>query len=83
MIFFYNESKFKSKQKFFLGGGGGAGVRVSEFFSMNPNLKKEKNVFCFGREGGGRLEEVNPNLKNIFFSRRGGGGGEGRSGRLE
>ena len=45
--FFYYESKFK--YFFWLGGGR---VRVSDFFTKNPNLKK--NIFFFFWGGGGR-----------------------------
>ena len=44
-------------------GGGGGGTRVSEFFTKNPNLKK--NIFF----------TKNPHLK-YFFLRGVGGGGE-------
>ena len=56
---------FKLKKILFLGGGGGGwgwgggeGARVSEFFTMNPNLKK-KIFLEWGRGGvvaGGRGE---------------------------
>ena len=44
--FFFYQSKFK----FFFrwGGGRGVGIRVSDFFSINPNLN-----FFFGGAGGG------------------------------
>ena len=33
--------------------GGGGGARVSVFFTMNPNLKKEKKLFYLGGGVGG------------------------------
>ena len=41
MISFYYESKFKIIF-FRWGGWEGGGARVSDFFSKNPNLKKNK-----------------------------------------
>ena len=65
MNFLYYESKFKIKPKiiyFGRGRGGGRGVDLVNYFTKNPNLKKEfflfvkikekKNFFFFG--GGGR-----------------------------
>ena len=48
--FFYYESKFK---KNFLGRGGGGGARVSDFFTLNPNLKNKKKCFFWRGVGGG------------------------------
>ena len=42
---------------FFLGGGGGGGrgvgARVSDFFTLNPNLKNKKDFVLGGGGGGG------------------------------
>ena len=39
--------------KKFLGRGGGGGARVSDFFTLNPNLKNKKKCFFWRGVGGG------------------------------
>ena len=61
-------------------GRGGRGARVSEFFSKNPNLKKEYIFFWAGwaeRRGGlGLLIFFFRESNSKFFLLAGGGGGE-------
>ena len=74
--FLYYESKFKIKPKiiyFGRGRGGGRGVDLVNYFTKNPNLKKEFFLFV-------KIKEK----KNFFFfgggGRGGGGGGVGVAG---
>ena len=71
MNFFYKESRSKNK---FLGGGGEAGARVSDFFNKESISKQKNPFFTGGGARGSNFFTKNPNLKKI------GGGWVGEGG---